>query len=266
MSIPNLQIKDVGVRNIPQIYTPEWLREVPTVLPNLHPITSQIGTPIINIPGCVTYHKEQSTTGKLQDQLRQDDTKGTRVLCDSGTPSFTPIDYDASKIQYEYKAPVPVYKEPPVADVPPAEVPKNISKPETVQQECPTEIQAAKEPVGTVIGDQKIVEYKLIKNGDTVECVPIKIKVSIPDQIVGNIPTAGAVMATTSIAVVATTSALLAKPLADLLLKVVKPAVKKVMKKLTSRGKHSRHLSLSERKTDRYRLQKGLPPLKRKLD
>ena len=70
MSIPNLQIRDVGVRNIPQIYTPEWLREVPTVLPNLHPITSQIGTPIINIPGCVTYHKEQSTTGKLQDQLR----------------------------------------------------------------------------------------------------------------------------------------------------------------------------------------------------
>ena len=70
-------------------------------------------------------------------------------------------------------------------------------------------------------------------------------------------------MATTSIAVVATTSALLAKPLADLLLKVVKPAVKKVMKKLTS-GKNSRYLSLSERRTDRYRLQRGLPPLKRK--
>ena len=61
---------------------------------------------------------------------------------------------------------------------------------------------------------------------------------TIPDQIVGNIPNAGMVTATASIAVVATTSALLAKPLADLLLKVVKPAVKKVLKKVaTLRGK-----------------------------
>ena len=44
---------------------------------------------------------------------------------------------------------------------------------------------------------------------------------TIPDQIISNIPNAGAVTATASIAVVATSSALLAKPLADLLLRVV---------------------------------------------
>ena len=61
---------------------------------------------------------------------------------------------------------------------------------------------------------------------------------SIPDQIVQNIPSPGMATATVAVAVVATTSALLAKPLADLLLKVVKPAVKKVMKKVaTLRGK-----------------------------
>ena len=70
------------------------------------------------------------------------------------------------------------------------------------------------------------------------ECLMVTENLTIPDQIVGNIPNAGAVTATASIAVVATTSALLAKPLADLLLKVVKPAVKKVLKKVaTLRGK-----------------------------
>ena len=47
-------------------------------------------------------------------------------------------------------------------------------------------------------------------------------KLSIPDQIIGNIPNAGMVTTTASIAVVATSSALLAKPVVDLLLKVVK--------------------------------------------
>jgi hypothetical protein len=42
---------------------------------------------------------------------------------------------------------------------------------------------------------------------------------SIPDQIVQNIPSAGMITTTATIAVVATTSALLAKPLADLLLR-----------------------------------------------
>ena len=51
-------------------------------------------------------------------------------------------------------------------------------------------------------------------------------------QIVGNLPTAGAVTATASIAVVATSSAIFAKPLADLLLRVVKPVVKKALTKV----------------------------------
>jgi len=79
-------------------------------------------------------------------------------------------------------------------------------------------------------------------------------KLSIPDQIVGNIPNAGAVTTTASIAVVATTSALVAKPLADLLLRVVKPTVKKVIKKIAAiRGKKVEILSVKERQ-DQQRL------------
>ena len=61
---------------------------------------------------------------------------------------------------------------------------------------------------------------------------------TIPDQIISNIPSVGTTTTTIAVAVTATTSALLAKPLADLLLKVVKPTVKKVLKKVaTLRGK-----------------------------
>ena len=51
------------------------------------------------------------------------------------------------------------------------------------------------------------------------ECLPVFEELSIPDQIVENIPSPGMVTTSASIAVVATSSALLAKPLVDLLLK-----------------------------------------------
>ena len=79
-------------------------------------------------------------------------------------------------------------------------------------------------------------------------------QLNIPDQIISNIPNAGAITTTASIAVVATSSALLAKPLADLLLKVVKPTVKKVMKKIaTLRGKKTQVESASERRESSVR-------------
>ena len=83
------------------------------------------------------------------------------------------------------------------------------------------------------------------------ECLMVTEQLSIPDQIIGNIPNAGAVTTTASIAVVATTSALLAKPLADLLLRVVKPVTKKILTKIaTLRGKKIRVLSLAERRAE----------------
>ena len=81
------------------------------------------------------------------------------------------------------------------------------------------------------------------------ECLMVTEKLSIPDQIIGNIPNAGAVTTTASIAIVATTSALLAKPLADLLLKVVKPTIKKVIKKVAAiRGKKTAVESVKDRR------------------
>ena len=110
---------------------------------------------------------------------------------------------------------------------------------------CPTREQQLKNPIGKILeGNQKIVNYEMVGK----ECLPVMEKLSIPDQIVQNIPSAGMVTTTASIAIVATSSALLAKPLADLLLKVVKPTVKKVMKKVAAlRGKKIPPQSSSER-------------------
>ena len=121
----------------------------------------------------------------------------------------------------------------------------------TIFKDCPTREQELKNPVGKILkGNEKITGYELVGK----ECLMVTEKLSIPDQIVGNIPNAGAVTTTASIAVVATTSALVAKPLADLLLRVVKPTVKKIIKKIAAiRGKKTAVESVKDRR-DQQRL------------
>ena len=138
-------------------------------------------------------------------------------------------------MDFEYETPVPPVAPTKNPEITTPEIP-DTGKVESEKVDCPTEAQKLKEPVGHVKGDKKVTEYRLVGK----ECIQVTEKLTIPDQIVGNIPSAGAVTATASIAVVATTSALLAKPLADLILKAVKPAVKKLLKKIaTLRGKKS---------------------------
>ena len=51
---------------------------------------------------------------------------------------------------------------------PPRETPKtDVPKTPDVQPECPTEIQRLKEPVGEVIGDERVVKHRLVQNGNT---------------------------------------------------------------------------------------------------
>ena len=231
------QINDVNIRDIPDNFimsTPKWLTEPPTAVPIYPPVTDVIGIPIVDVPGCVESHRDSSENLSLKDE----DPDGVVVICDAGVPSFNAVDYDPNKLDitrtYDNSAPVPTYKPPPNT-TPKTTPPKT---PKAKKPDCPSDVQALTEPVGKVIGDEIVVEHRLVKQGEAWICVTVKRDIDIPTQIIENIPSAGAVTATASIAVVATTSALLAKPLADLLLKVVKPTVKKVLKKVASlRGK-----------------------------
>ena len=253
--IEDIAIDDVTIPDI-RVYQPPGWTTNPSAIFAAPPVTQEVGVPIVNIPGCVEAH-EQNTNREKSGILSEDDPKGVKTFCDAGVPSFNPINYNPDELEFEYEAPVPKVEPPaqPEVKAPKTETPK------VPKVECPTEAQELKEPVGTFVdnGTKKITSYKLIGK----ECIPVKEDVKVPDQIIQAIPTAGSVTTTASIAVVATTSALLAKPLADLLLKVVKPTVKKVIKKIAAiRGKTVKVESLKERRGQQRIRNKAIRVLK----
>ena len=232
MPIPDIRLNNVRIRDVSIPEVPKWMSSDPPVaVPILPPVTMEIGTPIVNIPGCVEAHKDN----KENVNLKNEDDKGVMTLCDAGTPYYSAIDYDRNKIKLEQEPPKPpAYKPPPKPNTPDAKTPA-VPKTEAPMPDCPSRAQQLKDPVGKIVeGNKKLVSYEMVGK----ECLPVFETLSIPDQIVQNIPSPGMATATVAVAVTATTSALLAKPLADLLLKAVKPVVKKVMKKIAAlRGK-----------------------------
>ena len=244
--IPEIQLDNIGIGQVSNLninVMPDWMSNPPQALPIYPPVTSQVGVPIVNIPGCVESHRDSNEN----QTLKEEDKDGVQVFCDAGTPNYSPLDYDPRRLEVTTTSqPPPPYKPP---ESKPPETPKaNTDTPPPPPAECPTREQQLKNPVGKVLeNNKKIVRYETVGK----ECLPVFDNLNVPDQIIANLPSPGAVTVTASIAVVATTSALLAKPLADLLLKVVKPVTKKVVKKIaTLRGKKPPVLSATERKAE----------------
>ena len=232
MPIPDIRLDNIRIREIGIPDVPKWMTsEPPQAIPVYPPVTSEVGTPIVNIPGCVEAHKENDKN----IGLKEEDPEGVMTLCDAGTPSFSPIEYDPNKLEYTTEAPEPPPIKPPKAPESPQTKTPEVPKKTTPKVDCPTRAQQLKNPIGKILeGNKKITGYEMVGK----ECLMVTEKLNIPDQIIQNIPSPGMATATVAVAVTATTSALLAKPLADLLLKAVKPAVKKVLKKVaTLRGK-----------------------------
>ena len=232
MPIPDIRLNNIRIREIGIPDVPKWMTsEPPQAIPIYPPVTSEVGTPIVNIPGCVEAHKENDKN----IGLKEEDPEGVMTLCDAGTPSFSPIEYDPNKLEYTTEAPEPPPIKPPKAPESPQTKTPEVPKKTTPKVDCPTRAQQLKNPIGKILeGNKKITGYEMVGK----ECLMVTEKLNIPDQIIQNIPSPGMATATVAVAVTATTSALLAKPLADLLLKAVKPAVKKVLKKVaTLRGK-----------------------------
>ena len=237
----NLRISDVNIPVVPKLMS----SDPPEAIPILPPVTMEIGTPIVNIPGCVEAHQDSDKNVNLKEE----DDKGVITLCDAGIPYYSPINYDRNKIKLEQEASKPpAYKPPPKPETPQAKTPLVPRTPESKIPQCPTRAQELKNPIGKIVqGNKKLVRYELVGK----ECLPVFENLSIPDQVIQNIPSPGMATATVAVAVTATTSALLAKPLADLLLKVVKPTVKKVMKKIAAlRGKKTQRESVFQRKQE----------------
>jgi len=268
-SIPNVGIG--GVRNI-NVYMadvrrldiPEnrvWLYTTPEAIPPDVPVVVNIGKPIVDMPGCVTVHKENLKQRSKNKMLVNDDPKGNTTLCDSGMPSYQAIDYQQNNLSWttvvpEEPEPEPTNNEPP--DAPDAPTPPGapeVPAATAEDKECPGPNDLR---VGdyTTSGDEKVSGHEW--NTDKTVCITLYEDVGFVEKY---LPSPQIVTTTATIAVVATSSALLAKPLADLLLKVIKPLVKKVSAKVKKAlGKTPYRPTASEIKTNQYREKKGMLP------
>ena len=257
ISIDNFSINSVNIK-IKEI--PLWKNYTSSesTLPIAPPVTVNIGVPIVDMPGCVEAHEINDN-----NKLEEDDPKGTSTFCDSGVPSFNPIDYNKEELQFTGPPKAPVTKTesptPPTPEVPKAEDVRSPTN--TAVVECPTKVQKAQEPVGTLVEGfrKKVVGYELIDK----TCVQITEPVPLPTQIVAGLPSGGQVVQVGGVAVIATTSALMAKPLADILLRAVKPVVKKVIKKVAAiRGKKPPILSSGERRAEQRQMNHAVMALR----
>ena len=156
MDIPDIRIKggDIDVISIP--FTPSYLLKAPQALPINAPVTTQIGVPIVDMPGCVEAHVVNEN-----NMLEGDDPKGVKIYCDGQQPSFNPIDYNRDELEFSGEAEEPVIPPPKEIDAEPPEIPKEVT---TAQVKCPTEAQELREPIGTLVdgGTKKIIKYRLV--------------------------------------------------------------------------------------------------------
>ena len=262
-NVQNVQVAETYSNNIPNVYIPSWMITQPNVDYLIPPIVVNIGNPIVDMPGCVTMHKDNKRHKNnipIDKNLVNNDEGNAMTLCPDGSyPSYSAMNYEPDQLQMTYESKAPPVAPPPEPDITTPETP-TIPKTEG-DPECPG-------PTSPRIGalgpseKEKVVGHELQDTPQGKICVALYEDIGAVEQY---LPSAQVATTTATIAVVATSSALLAKPLADLLLKVVKPAVKQVMTKVQKiLGKTPVKPSRSEVIADQYRLKKGLPPLKKK--
>ena len=257
----NTTIRPIGVSAIADARV--WTIESPSTIPPTVPVTTVVGIPIVNMPGCVKVHKENVKQRSRNKMLVDDDPKGNTVLCDAGAPYYEPADYDYRDLTWQtLKTEEPEAGgvdtgTPPAPDLDTPQPPVTPSNDKEV--ECPP-INARRVGDLNQEGTEKVSGYKLTPDG--LICETLWEPVPVLQQYV---PSVSVISTTAAIATVATASALFAKPLADLILKVVKPVVKKAIGKVQKiLGKTPPRLNRSDRIRDLYREKKGLPPLKMK--
>ena len=123
-----IEIPDISTMDIPDL--PEYLTSSPPqAIPPVAPVTNFIGTPVINIPGCVEAHEGGT------DSIMKDDPDGVRVYCDANTPSFNPIQYEPENMTIERSTPVPVVRPPETPETPKVPDTGKASPPQTATVE-----------------------------------------------------------------------------------------------------------------------------------
>ena len=243
-------IEEIGIPNvtIPQIVQRDWLIGVPFIPNNDPPVTLQLGFPIVEMPGCVTMHKDNKnhvTKMPFDKDLVNQDPKGSTTLCPHGEyPSYDAMDYQPENLVVTRETPPPPVAPPPEVEAPPVPDTGNITKDEEI--ECPAPNQPR---VGdlTQNGEERVTGHEL-QNG---QCVVLYESTTTIEKY---LPSTNQVSTTAAIAVVATASAA-ATPL---LLRVIKPIIKKAtdtIRKKLGKGKKKEEQT-PEKIAKKYKMKK----------
>ena len=249
IKIPNVVVPRIGTND-------QWLNQIPYIPNNDPPVTLQIGFPIVDLPGCVTMHKDNQdkvTRLPFDKDLVNQDEDGTTTLCPHGEyPTYDAMDYQPENLLIQRETEPPPVQPPPT---PPEFEPDAIPKTDEEDIACPGPGQLR---VGdlTQAGDEKVIGHELSEDGKT--CVTLYEGTTAVEKF---LPSVNQSTTTVAIAVLATAGAA-ATPL---LLRIIKPIIKKITDTVKKKlGKDVKRPSISDKKTDEYRAKKGLPPIKRK--
>ena len=250
INIPNIVIPKFGTNDV-------WLNGVPFVPSNHPPVTTQIGFPIVEMPGCVKMHKDNKdhvTRMPFDHDLVNQDEKGSTTLCPHGEyPSYDAMEYTPEQLIIQRETPAPPVSPPP--EIEPPEIPDtgDLGKKEEVPCPGPGNLR-----VGDVTqsGDERVVGHKLSDDGKVCETL-----YEPTTAIEKFIPSTNQATNALAIAVIATAGAT-ATPI---ILRIVKPILTKIWKTLQKKlGKKVEPPTRAEIKANEYRAKKGLPPLKKK--
>ena len=264
MEIPVINVNQISQPYVHPVYVPQWMIQQPNVDYLLPPVVVNVGTPIVDMPGCVKMHKDNKRHKNnlpIDKGLVEQDSGKAMTLCPNGEyPTYDAMNYEPEQLTIIRETPPP-----PVA--PPPDPPGTPETPDTgsVAPEdppCPGPNQPREGTLGPN-EKEKVSGYELqpdpVNPGKKI-CVILYEDIGAAEQF---LPSPQVATTTAAIATVAGASALLAKPLADLLLRGFRPAIMQALTKVNAiLGKTSTRVSPSQVRSNEYRKKKGLPPLK----
>ena len=250
INIPNIVIPKYGTNDV-------WLNGVPFVPSNHPPVTTQIGFPIVEMPGCVKMHqdnKDHVTRMPFDHDLVNQDEDGVTTLCPHGEyPSYDAMDYTPEQLIITRETPPPPVEPPPEIEAPEIPDTGDLGKKEDVACPGPGQLR-----VGDVTqsGDERVVGHQPSEDGKICETL-----YEPTTAIEKFLPSINQTTSVTALAVVATAGAA-ATPL---LIRIIRPVIKKLWTTLQKKiGKNVDPPTRLENITNEYRQKKCLPPLKKK--
>ena len=253
-------VNDINIPNItiPNVVSSEsWIYGIPNIPSNHPPITTNIGFPIVEIPGCVKMHKDNKdhvTRMPFDHDLVNQDEDGVTTLCPHGEyPSYEAMEYTPEQLIIQRETPAPPVEPPPEIEAP--EIPDTGDLGGKGDVLCPGPGNLRLGDL-TQSGDERVVGHKLSEDGKVCETL---YEPTTPIE--KFIPSTNQATNALAIAVIATAGAT-ATPI---ILRIVKPILTKIWKTIQKKmGKKVDPPTRAEIIANEYRQKKGLPPLKKK--